>query len=113
MNTLVNIVLSFVVFLVSSLFAFVNAFKIPLAVGGAVLFVILSFPAGAHASDLIMYCGGYGNIPLAECEGLREAIKTDRKVGLVLFVLIWVILVPALLWSDYKEKKAYRNKYKS
>lgn len=111
MNTITNLVISFVVFMISTVFSFIGAFKGPIIIGALIGSVVLLFPAGAHASDLIISCGGYGNIPLQECEGIAREIKNERTIGMVLFVLIWVILVPGILYWDYKEKAARKTEW--
>ena len=119
MNTLVNLVVSFVVFMVTTTMSFIGTFKGPIIIGALIGSVVLLFPAGAHAAevgffspDIIEVCRPYGSISLEECTAIVEGIRLQRIIGVVLFVLIFVIAIPALLWWDYKEKVTYRNKYK-
>ena len=109
---------SFGVFMVSVIFNFINAFRSAFVIGGIVLLIILAFPAGAHAAevgffspDIIEVCRPYGTISLEECSSIVEGIRLQRIIGVVLFVLIFVIAIPALLWSDYKAKKAARSEW--
>ncbi len=81
MNTLVNVVISFVVFLLNAAFAFVNAFKIPLAVAGVIGILIVGFPAGAHADPGLGACG--------QCTSNIIGLSADWFIGGL--ILVWCI----------------------
>ena len=133
MNTLVNLVVSFVVFMISTVFSFINAFRSAFIIGGLALLVIFSFP-GARASELPpVSC----EVPVESHSGayIREMVKicspselaaydaafpvsewtllpTEKKVAL--FLLFFVIVATIyFIVEDVMKKKAYINKYKS
>ena len=137
MNTLVNIVLSFVVFMITAVFSFISTFRSAFVVGGIALLVIFSFPAGANASVFdappVVTC----EVPPTEHSGayVREMVKVcsvmelaaydavfpvsewtllsmEKKVAIFLFFFILVACM-YFIYADKKEKKAYINKYKS
>ena len=135
MNTLVNIVLSFVVFMISTVFNFINAFRSAFIIGGLALLVIFSFTPPAHAGIFeappVVTC----EVPPTEHSGayVREMVDictpsqlaaydavfpvsewtllpAEKKVSV--FLLFFVIILSVyFIYADNKEKKAYRNKY--
>ena len=117
MNTLVSIVVSFVVFLVSSLLSFVSYAKAPLIFGAVIGAMILGFnpvhaaEVGFFSPDVVEVCRPYGSISLEECSVIVEGIRFQRIVGIIAFISIFVILIPALLWWDHKDKAAARSEW--
>ena len=117
MNTITNLVISFVVFLVSSLLSFVSYAKAPLIFGAVIGALILGFnpvyasEVGFFSPDVVEVCRPYGSISLEECSVIVEGIRFQRIVGILAFVSIFVLLIPAILWHDHKEKVARRSTY--
>ena len=133
MNTLVNIVLSFVVFMITAVFSFISTFRGAFIIGGLVTAVIFSFP-GANASELppidcevpaTAHSGAYVREMVKVCSVMELAeydaafpvsewtlLPAEKKVSV--FLLFFVIILSVyFIYADNKEKKAYINKYKS
>lgn len=133
MNTITNLVISFVVFFISTIYSFISTFRSAFVIGGLVAAVIFAFP-GANASELPpIEC----EVPATERSGayVREMVKVcsvmelaeydaafpvsewtllpaEKKVSV--FLLFFVIILSVyFIYADNKEKKAYINKYKS
>lgn len=108
MNTITNLVISFVVFFISAVFSFISTFRGAFIIGGIVLLIILAFPT-AHAGDLIISCGGYGNIPLQECEGIANELAFEKKVGIIGFFLCLIMGICIGYYDRYKARKELRK----
>ena len=137
MNTITNLVISFVVFMVSAVFNFINAFRSAFIIGGLALLVIFSFTPPAHAGIFeappVVTCevpqqahsGAYVREMVQVCSYQELAaydavypvsewtlLSMEKKVAIFLFFFI-LITGMYFIYADKKEKKAYINKYKS
>lgn len=108
LNPIVSVIVSFVISLLSIIFSFINAFRSAFIIGGIVLLIILAFPT-AHAGDLIISCGGYGNIPLQECEGIANELAFEKKVGIIGFFLCLIMGICIGYYDRYKARKELRK----
>ena len=111
MNTLVNLVLSFVVFMVSVIIRFALAFKLPLGFG-LVVYLLLSGIASAEAAEIVTQCGAYGKLTLEQCEELTS--HTTEKF--LVFVGGLILLISALAVFRQEQRKRLeeieeRNKF--
>lgn len=108
---MLNLLVSFVLFFVSTIIRFVVAFKLPLGFG-LVVYLMLSGMASAEASEIVTQCGAYGKLTIEQCEELTSH-TTEKFLS---FVGTLVLAICSLaVYRQEKRKKAEeieeRNKF--